>query len=111
MNSQLATALEALHIGMIHHCLSLPKVMLVNHEKDPFRVKLINIGVAGEVSAVPQGSTIQPNSIVTGQGPEHVLVQHMNDYVWEGETPSFIDVIVVSPFDLAGLQRSCWDCC
>lgn len=94
MTSQLATALEALHIGMSHHCLSLLKVMLVNHEKEPFRVKLINFVEAGEVSTVPQVSTIQPNSIVSGQGPEHVLVQQMNDYVWEGETASFIDVIV-----------------
>lgn len=42
------------------HCdISLPNVMLVNHEKEPFRVKLIDFGLAHEVSSVPPGSTIQ----------------------------------------------------
>ncbi|TWW80475.1 Homeodomain-interacting protein kinase 3 [Takifugu flavidus] len=57
---QLAAPLETLKsIGVMHCDISLPNVMLVNHEKEPFRVKLIDFGLAHEVSYVPQGSTIQ----------------------------------------------------
>lgn len=60
MSSQLVSALETLKsIGVIHCDLSLPNVMLVNHEKQPFRIKVIDFGLAHEVSATPQGSTIQ----------------------------------------------------
>lgn len=60
MSSQLASALETLKsIGVMHCDISLANVMLVNHEKKPFRVKLIDFGLAHEVSSVPQGSTIQ----------------------------------------------------
>ncbi|TWW80482.1 Homeodomain-interacting protein kinase 3 [Takifugu flavidus] len=57
---QLAAPLETLKsIGAMHCDISLPNMMLVNHEKEPFRVKLIDFGLAHEVSYVPQGSTIQ----------------------------------------------------
>lgn len=33
--------------------------MLVDHEKQPFRVKLIDFGIASVASSIPQGSVIQ----------------------------------------------------
>lgn len=57
---QLATALDYLTtLGLIHADIKLENVMLVNHEKEPFRVKLIDFSLAMDVSAVTQGSNIQ----------------------------------------------------
>lgn len=54
---QLATALEAL--GMMHANLKLENVMLVDHVREPYRVKMIDFGLASEVSQVLLGSYIQ----------------------------------------------------
>lgn len=57
---QLANALDHLRtVGLIHADIKLENVMLVNHEKEPFRVKLIDFGLAMSISAITLGSNIQ----------------------------------------------------
>lgn len=57
---QLATALDHLKaIGIMHADLKLENVMLVNHAQEPYRVKVIDFGLASEVSAAKIGSYIQ----------------------------------------------------
>lgn len=66
---QLANALDHLKaVGLIHADLKLDNVMLVNHDKEPYRVKLIDFGLACDVSAAKLGSYIQtrPYRWVTG---------------------------------------------
>lgn len=59
--SQLATALQTLRsIGLMHTDIKMDNVMLVNHRLQPFKVKLIDFGLARRVSAVVKGVTIQP---------------------------------------------------
>lgn len=59
--SQLATALQTLRsIGLMHTDIKMDNVMLVNHRLQPFRVKLIDFGLARSVSAVAKGAVIQP---------------------------------------------------
>lgn len=61
--SQLANALEHLStLGLIHTDIKMENVMLVNHEKEPFRVKLIDFSLAMDVSAVTVGSNLQTPS-------------------------------------------------
>ena len=56
----LATTLDHLKAaGIIHADLKLANVMLVNHGREPFRVKVIDFGLAGDVSAAMRGSYIQ----------------------------------------------------
>lgn len=77
--SQLANALEHLRtIGLIHADIKLENVMLVNHEKEPFRVKVIDFGLAMSVSAVTLGSNIQtpPYRSVSGIVFDKTIVQH-----------------------------------
>ncbi|TWW60040.1 Homeodomain-interacting protein kinase 2 [Takifugu flavidus] len=58
---QLATALQTLRsIGLMHTDIKMDNVMLVNHRLQPFKVKLIDFGLARSVSAVVKGVTIQP---------------------------------------------------
>ncbi|XP_062277563.1 homeodomain-interacting protein kinase 1-like [Scomber scombrus] len=58
---QLLTAFDALKgIGIIHSDLKPDNVMLVNHQHEPFRVKLIDFGLACGISEVKQGVKIQP---------------------------------------------------
>lgn len=47
---------------MIHTDLKVENVMLVNHEKEPFRVKLIDFSLAMDASVVTVGSTLQTPS-------------------------------------------------
>ncbi|XP_077943169.1 uncharacterized protein LOC144386324 [Gasterosteus aculeatus] len=58
---QLLVALNALKgIGLLHADLKLDNVMLVNHQDEPFRVKLIDFGVALPASEVWEGMIVQP---------------------------------------------------
>ncbi|CAJ1070379.1 homeodomain-interacting protein kinase 2-like [Xyrichtys novacula] len=57
---QVANALDHLKtIGMIHADLKLDNVMLVDHQHQPYRVKVIDFGLAEDVSATRLGSCIQ----------------------------------------------------
>ena len=57
---QLANALDHLRAaGIIHADLKLENVMLVNHLQEPYRVKVIDFGLACDVSAARLGSYIQ----------------------------------------------------
>ncbi|XP_035474255.1 homeodomain-interacting protein kinase 1-like isoform X1 [Scophthalmus maximus] len=57
---QLANALNHLKAaGMIHADLKLENVMFVNHRQEPFRVKVIDFGLARTVSTARSGSYIQ----------------------------------------------------
>ncbi|XP_036966867.1 homeodomain-interacting protein kinase 1-like isoform X1 [Acanthopagrus latus] len=58
---QMGTALEALKgIRVIHADLHLHNVMIENHQTRPFRVKLIDFGVAMSRSEASQGKHLQP---------------------------------------------------
>ncbi|CAJ1048561.1 homeodomain-interacting protein kinase 1-like isoform X2 [Xyrichtys novacula] len=57
---QVANALDHLKtIGLIHADLKLENVMLVDHRHQPYRVKVIDFGLAEDVSATTLGSYIQ----------------------------------------------------
>lgn len=57
---QLARALDFLKAeGFVHADIKLENVMLVDHQKEPFRVKLIDFGLAEQVSKVETGQTLQ----------------------------------------------------
>uniref|UniRef100_A0AAQ4P939 Protein kinase domain-containing protein n=1 Tax=Gasterosteus aculeatus aculeatus TaxID=481459 RepID=A0AAQ4P939_GASAC len=58
---QLLVALNALKgIGLLYTDLKLDNVMLVNHQDQPFRVKLIDFGLAMTASEVWEGMIVQP---------------------------------------------------
>lgn len=66
---QLANALDHLRaVGLIHADLKLENVMLANHQTEPYKVKLIDFGLACDVSDARLGSYIQtrPYRWVTG---------------------------------------------
>ncbi|XP_056137514.1 uncharacterized protein DDB_G0290685-like [Lampris incognitus] len=68
---QLATAFKALKsIGLIHTDLKLDNIMLVDQVNQPFRVKLIDFGLAVLSSEVQRGSILQPLGY---RAPEVVL--------------------------------------
>ncbi|XP_059180221.1 homeodomain-interacting protein kinase 2-like [Centropristis striata] len=68
---QLANALNNLKtVGVIHADLKLENVMLVNHAQEPFRVKLIDFGLACKVSAARPGAHIQTRPY---RSPEIIL--------------------------------------
>ncbi|XP_037651137.1 homeodomain-interacting protein kinase 1-like [Sebastes umbrosus] len=68
---QLATALHHLKgIGMIHGDLKMENVMLVNHVREPYRVKLIDFGLACKTSDAHLGSYIQTRPF---RSPEIIL--------------------------------------
>lgn len=57
---QMGRALDFLKVQrFMHSDIKLENVMLVNHQKEPFRVKLIDFGLADKVSRVEMGQTIQ----------------------------------------------------
>ncbi|KAF7642111.1 hypothetical protein LDENG_00264480, partial [Lucifuga dentata] len=67
---QLLVALSALKsIGIIHSDLKLD-IMLVNHKEEPFRVKLIDFGLACHYKDVEPGKIIQ---ILHYRAPEVLL--------------------------------------
>lgn len=58
---QLAKALEALNgVGLTHMDIKMDNIMLVNQKKYPFLIKLIDFGLAAEISRVVPGSKVQP---------------------------------------------------
>ncbi|KAL7383886.1 hypothetical protein ABVT39_020006 [Epinephelus coioides] len=68
---QLAIALQNLKaVGIIHADLKLENVMLVNHAREPYRVKVIDFGLASDVSAARVGSYIQTRPY---RSPEVIL--------------------------------------
>ncbi|XP_037652279.1 homeodomain-interacting protein kinase 1-like [Sebastes umbrosus] len=68
---QLLVAFEALKsIGIVHADLKPDNIMLVNHRNKPFKVKLIDFGLACPVSKLQDGVTIQ---IESHRAPEVTL--------------------------------------
>lgn len=58
---QVATALDALKsIGVTHSDLKLDNIMLVDHLRQPLRVKLIDFGLAMRTSKMKRGWRFQP---------------------------------------------------
>ena len=58
---QLLTALDALkELGVIHADLKADNIMLVNHQDQPFSVKLIDFGLSLQTREVRVGLTVQP---------------------------------------------------
>ncbi|TKS77719.1 Homeodomain-interacting protein kinase 2 [Collichthys lucidus] len=58
---QLMVALDALKsIGILHTDLKPDNIMLVNHRDQPFKIKLIDFGLARRVCEVPIGAMMQP---------------------------------------------------
>ncbi|XP_034050957.1 homeodomain-interacting protein kinase 1-like [Thalassophryne amazonica] len=61
ITQQLLLALESLSgLGLVHSDLKLDNIMLVDQQAEPFRVKLIDFGVAFKVSSIPLGLIVQP---------------------------------------------------
>ncbi|XP_044066305.1 homeodomain-interacting protein kinase 2-like [Siniperca chuatsi] len=59
--TDVATALNALKgVGLIHADLKLANIMLVDHYRQPFRVKLIDFGLTLQTSEVRPGVGVQP---------------------------------------------------
>lgn len=57
---QLARALDFMKVERFMHAdIKLENVMLVNHLREPFRVKLIDFGLAEQVSNVEKGQILQ----------------------------------------------------
>lgn len=68
---QIANALDHLKsIGMIHADIEPDNIMLVNHEQVPFKVKLVDFGLAFEVSAAKTVSNVQS---LAYSSPENIL--------------------------------------
>ncbi|XP_030600143.1 homeodomain-interacting protein kinase 3-like [Archocentrus centrarchus] len=68
---QMAVALKHLKsVGIIHADLKLQNVMLVNHQQEPYRIKVIDFGLACETSAATVGSYIQSRPY---RSPEIIL--------------------------------------
>uniref|UniRef100_A0A8C6PMU9 Protein kinase domain-containing protein n=1 Tax=Nothobranchius furzeri TaxID=105023 RepID=A0A8C6PMU9_NOTFU len=57
---QMLVALSALkHLGITHTDVKLDNIMLVNHDAQPFRVKLIDFGLAFETECLPENVVFQ----------------------------------------------------
>ncbi|XP_039474448.1 homeodomain-interacting protein kinase 1-like isoform X2 [Oreochromis aureus] len=71
ITAQIAKALDHLKsVRLIHADLKLENVMLVNHQKQPYRVKVIDFSLACDTSAASMGSYIQSRSY---RSPEIIL--------------------------------------
>ena len=61
LSLQLLTAFDALKgIGVVHTDLKPDNIMLVNHQDEPFRVKLIDFGLSCTTSEMMHGMKVQP---------------------------------------------------
>lgn len=59
--AQLGTALQTLrNVGITHTDIKLDNVMMVNHREQPFKVKLIDFGLARNTTDILKGASIQP---------------------------------------------------
>ncbi|KAF7655857.1 hypothetical protein LDENG_00048880 [Lucifuga dentata] len=68
---QILMALDALkRIGVIHSDIKLDNIMLVNNQDQPYKVKLIDFGLALRTSEVKRGMIMQP---IPYRAPEVVL--------------------------------------
>uniref|UniRef100_A0A8C6LUE7 Protein kinase domain-containing protein n=1 Tax=Nothobranchius furzeri TaxID=105023 RepID=A0A8C6LUE7_NOTFU len=68
---QMLEALSALkHLGVTHADIKPDNVMLVNHKAQPFRVKMIDFGLACKTGCLPQEGVLQPLEI---RAPEIIL--------------------------------------
>uniref|UniRef100_A0A8D3A663 Protein kinase domain-containing protein n=1 Tax=Scophthalmus maximus TaxID=52904 RepID=A0A8D3A663_SCOMX len=75
LTHQLLVSLEALKsIGIIHTDIKLDNIMLVNHKDQPFKIKLINFGLALPVSQVKVGMYMQNRT------PEVTLGLPLSEY-------------------------------
>ncbi|AWO96521.1 putative homeodomain-interacting protein kinase 2-like [Scophthalmus maximus] len=71
VTQQLLVAFEVLkNIGIIHTDLKPDNIMLVNHWDQPFKIKLIDFGLARPVCALKAGMVMQP---IPYRAPEVVL--------------------------------------
>lgn len=58
---QLAIALKALNdVGLTHTDIKMDNIMLVNQNKYPFKIKLIDFGLATEMSTLRRSTLVQP---------------------------------------------------
>ncbi|XP_071343613.1 uncharacterized protein [Trachinotus anak] len=79
MAQQMLVALNALKsIGLVHADIKPNNIMLVNHHRQPFKVKLIDFGMAIPVSKIRTGTIMQ----ITGyRAPEVILGLPLNEAV------------------------------
>uniref|UniRef100_A0A671WWD2 Protein kinase domain-containing protein n=1 Tax=Sparus aurata TaxID=8175 RepID=A0A671WWD2_SPAAU len=76
---QLLVAFDALKgISMVHTDLKLDNIMLVNHKDQPYRVKLIDFGLARPVSQLKVGDIMQPTRC---RAPEVMLGLRLSEAV------------------------------
>ncbi|XP_030278368.1 ERI1 exoribonuclease 2 isoform X3 [Sparus aurata] len=76
---QMATALDVLKgIEVIHTDLKLDNIMMVDHQRRPFKVKLIDFGLAISRSEVRRGSNLQPRAF---RSPEIILGCHFSEAI------------------------------
>ncbi|KAI3357533.1 hypothetical protein L3Q82_015943, partial [Scortum barcoo] len=74
-----ATALNALKdIGLIHTDLKMDNIMLVDHQKQPFRVKIIDFGLSIQTSEARPGKEVQP---LWHRSPEVILGQQFTEAI------------------------------
>ncbi|XP_074516253.1 homeodomain-interacting protein kinase 2-like [Sebastes fasciatus] len=79
ITQQMLVALNALKsIGLVHSDLKTDNIMLVNHQSQPLKVKMIDFGLAKEVSKIFPGTTIQATGY---RAPEVILGLPMNEGV------------------------------
>ncbi|XP_030601402.1 homeodomain-interacting protein kinase 1-like [Archocentrus centrarchus] len=73
---QIARALNHMKsVGIIHADLKLENVMLVNHQQEPYRVKVIDFSLACDVSSAKGGSRIQSRHTGSTWKPKELLLE------------------------------------
>uniref|UniRef100_A0A8C4EU47 Protein kinase domain-containing protein n=1 Tax=Dicentrarchus labrax TaxID=13489 RepID=A0A8C4EU47_DICLA len=79
ISQQMLVALNALKsVGLAHADIKPDNVMLANHQLRPFKLKLIDFGLATPVSSMRSGSIIQ---VVNYRAPEVILGLPLNEAV------------------------------
>ncbi|XP_030278736.1 homeodomain-interacting protein kinase 2-like isoform X3 [Sparus aurata] len=95
---QMATALDALKgIEVIHTDLKLDNIMMVDHQRRPFKVKLIDFGLAISRSEVRRGIILQPRAF---RSPEIILGCHFSEAIdmWTLGCAMFEMICGLQPF-------------